>query len=148
MHTAPTVPTVAPAGPDTQRESDTQRGSALKFTPTTALVASYVTRGDMTHTPDAPSTGNAVTTESISGRPQKAPSLTPIDVGTDLWNTAIQCHVVRMRDPAPHAPAGASGTLFGTVLTASLITFEYDLEPDDGPTGMGSGPKILIKPMQ
>ena len=147
MMTAPTVPTVAPAGPDTQRESDTQRGSALKFTPTTALVASNVTRDDMTHTPNAP-TGNAVTTASVPGRPQKAPPLAALGFGKDLWDTPIQCHVVRMRDPAPHAPAGASGTLFGTVLTASLITFEYDLEPDDGPTGMGSGPKILIKPMQ
>ena len=142
MYAEPTDPAVA--GPVIQRGSNTQRGSTPKFTPTTSLAASNVARDDMAHAPDAP-TGNAVTDAPIPGRPQQAPPLAALGVGTGLWNASIQCHLVRMRDPALHAPPA---TLFGTVFTAYLMTFEYGPAPDDGPTGMGSGPKILIQPMQ
>ena len=122
-YTEPTIPTAAPTDPDTQRGSNTQqgRGSTLKFAPTTATarVASNVMRDDVAHTPGAP-TGNAVASESVPGRPQKAPSLMVLAVGIDLWNAIIPCHVVRGRDPAPTAKEGTSGyypPAFGTVFT-------------------------------
>ena len=149
-YTGPTIPIAVPTGPDSQRGSNTQRGSTLKFALTTALVVPNVMRGDVTHSPGAPM-GNAVPSGPAQGRSPKAPPLTALAVGTDLWNATIPCHVVLERDPAPTAKEGTSVyclPTFGKVFTESSTTFDYVAEPDDGSAGTGWGPNIRIEPTQ
>ena len=65
----PADPAVTPTEGGTQRGL-TQRGPTLKFTPTKALVVHDVVLDDLRLPPGAP-TGNAGTTESALGYPQK-----------------------------------------------------------------------------
>ena len=100
----------------------------------------------MHHAPGIP-TGNAATTAPVLGYPPKAPPVTAPEIGTDLWNAQIQCHEVRTHDPPPKAPPGAAGTVFGSVFSAAVMSFEYVEEPDDGVRmAKGCGPTVVIRP--
>ena len=140
----PADPTATPTEGATQR-GPTQRGPTLKSTPTKALVVHDVVLDDLRLPPDAP-TGNACTTESALGYPQKAPPVTTPETGTDLWNAQIRCHVVRMRDPPPKTPPGATAGAFGSVFSAAVMSFGYVDEPDNGARApKGFGPTVDIR---